>query len=112
MTKTIKPQCSCCYKRISAGLKAGIAHYKQFHPLDPEFCFRQFGQTWDETLTRIVRSALEIQTTHELTLKKLNETIKLLENENRMRNVLATKLNGIIMILKSDAQPASKDGVA
>lgn len=112
MKKMQKTHCNGCLKKISADTKAGLTHFKQFHPNMPEVCFRQFGMTWDETLTRLVRTSLEIQTTNDITLKKLNETIKLLENENRMRNVLATKLNGIIMILKSDAQPASKDGVA
>lgn len=107
-----KVSCRVCIKKISSDPKLGVEHYKKFHPESPESCWHQFSATWDSTVTRLVRSSLEIRDTYERTLKKLNETIQLLENENRMRNVLATKLNGIIMILKSDAQPASKDGVA
>lgn len=99
---TTKISCQGCYKKISSNPKMGVKHYQQFHSDQPETCYRQFNMTWDTTLTRVVKGALDIADAFKQLRVKLDDTIKQLENENKMRLNLATKLNGIIMILQHE----------
>ena len=96
-----KTLCNFCNKTISADTKAGIAHHQKVHPQVPEKCFQQFGDTWDETLTRLTGAYVSQYGELMEVRKQYDMTRKLLATETAIRNTLATKLNGIIMILES-----------
>lgn len=99
MATTIK--CDHCGKS-SGGSKvtSGILHYKKFHPTHPEYCYRQFGKTWDSVLDQLLSAQATTNDALRLSVQKSQEWERAFKQVNAIRNTLATKLNGIIMILE------------
>lgn len=97
----MKTVCELCRKKISSKPQEGIAHYKKEHSTYPDRCFQQFRDTWDPTLTRLVGGYVSQFQELDAVRQDLRNTKAVLQKETAIRNTLATKLNGIIMILES-----------
>lgn len=95
-----KIRCTVCGKSISPTATIGIRHYKNLHSQYPEHCYKQFGKTWDAVTDRIL---LILSQQNDAVRDATNRALKAemaFKEENAIRNTLATKLNGIIMILE------------
>lgn len=97
----MKASCIMCGKKISSKAKEGIVHFKKEHPTYPDRCFQQFQDTWDPTLTRLVDGYVRQYQELDIAQQDLRNAKAALQRETAIRNTLATKLNGIIMILES-----------
>jgi len=71
-----------------------VKHFQDEHPLKPERCYDLIGKSWLLGYDSAVVAFLN-------TKAKLEETERLYQKEAAIRNTLATKLNGIIMILEN-----------
>jgi len=71
-----------------------VKHFQEEHPLKPERCYDLVGKSWLLGYDSAVVAFLN-------TKAKLEETERLYQKEAAIRNTLATKLNGIIMILEN-----------
>ncbi len=99
MATTIK--CEFCGKSAGGSqVTTGILHYKKIHPTRPEYCYRQFGKTWDSVLDQLLLAQATSNDTLRGLEKKYNVLVEEYKKEVAMRTTLATKLNGIIMILE------------
>src|SRR5258708_2594501 len=78
----------------------GILHYKKSHPTHPEYCYRQFGKTWDSVLDQLLLAQATTNDALRLAIQKRQELEAAYKQEVAIRATLATKLNGIIMILE------------
>jgi hypothetical protein len=98
-----KTSCKICYKRISDNPKTGVKHYQDKHPLTPEACYEHFERTWDPVYDRLIREHKSTGEALRLTVEKSKKFEQAYQQEAATRNTLATKLNGIIMILEHKA---------
>lgn len=99
--------CNVCGEKISvkkkngdALISAGVHHHASEHSKTPEACYGQFERTWNPVYDRLIRTGKEMEKQAEVSytnMKKMEEAYK---QEAALRNTLATKLNGIIMILE------------
>lgn len=103
-----KIACQVCYKHIgSKNSKSGkaeaalIKHYQEKHPDDPQYCYSQVQKTWNPVYDVILKTMKEYADKLTIATRKNEEWEKLYRQEAAIRNTLATKLNGIIMILES-----------
>lgn len=96
---TIK--CNYCGKSAGGSKPVtGILHYKKNHPTHPEYCYKQFGKTWDSVLDQLPLAQSVSNDNLRAQIEKYNELAAAFKQEVAIRTTLATKLNGIIMILE------------
>ena len=100
VTKRATQTCSHCDCAIGVGPAAGIKHYQKVHPLIPDYCYEVYGDTWDPTLTRLIRRfvekyAEEIKARRDVNV--LNAELVKVVNE---KNSLTTRLNMVILALE------------
>lgn len=96
---TIK--CNFCAKSVGGSKVAtGVLHYKKEHPKHPEYCYKQFGTTWDSTFDQLLLAQSLTNDRLNVAITQLEKVTEAYKQEAAIRNTLATKLNGIIMILE------------
>jgi hypothetical protein len=73
--------------------KQMIEHYKRVHPDSPERCYDQIGETWNITLTRLVKNMTDER-------HRADENLRSFNNIQEKYNDLIQKHNAIILILQ------------
>lgn len=94
-------KCNFCGKSTGGRtVEAAIKHFEKKHPKFPEHCYRDYGKTWDDTLNRILFTLAQQNDKLGEANTKVIQLEAAYKQEAAIRTTLATKLNGIIMILE------------
>ncbi len=92
--------CSQCMGRIGSGPKDGIKHYELKHSEFPEICYEAYGDTWDPTLTRLVRGFVQQHMLTSNARREIDELKRQIAAGTAEKNSLVTRLNMVILALK------------
>lgn len=98
--KRVFGHCAQCGKAIAFGAEAGIKHFQLKHPMFPEACYENYTDTWDPTLTRLVRGFIQQYAIAEENRTQVENTKKELAHVMAEKNSLVTRLNMVILALE------------